>query len=189
MPISGPAIALASSGRALPIAETTCSATGSTSRCQTSMVSSTHSARLQAATPRDARGQVGRRVEPVVGQAQGVGDLGALPVGGGSGPASWATVRRATSLARFQFTEPSWGCIIACIWPISADEVGHAAGARGAGPAGAAEGATEGLNICSNGVPLNGLPLLRSVTGSFLMAPNYSAAPLRLVRTLCTLDA
>ena len=49
IPISGPAIAWASSGIALPIAPTTCSATGSTSTRHTSVVCSIHSARLQAA--------------------------------------------------------------------------------------------------------------------------------------------
>ena len=49
IPIRGPAIALASSGIALPMAPTTCSATGSTSTRHTSVVSSIHSARLQAA--------------------------------------------------------------------------------------------------------------------------------------------
>ena len=49
IPIRGPAIALASSGIALPIAATTCSATGSTSTRHTSVVCSIHSARLHAA--------------------------------------------------------------------------------------------------------------------------------------------
>ena len=106
MPSSGPAIDLASSGSALPIAPTTCSATGSTSRRQTSMVSSIHSARLQAAdvlTP-DGRSVAWSSQWSASRTASASASLSACD---GVGSACWATALRATSLARFQFTDPS----------------------------------------------------------------------------------
>ena len=106
MPISGPAIALASAGSASPIAATTCWATGSTSWRQVGTVSSIHCARLQPAVVTMPLGksvtsssQWSARVI-----ASAMRRSWALPTDG-SGLA--ATARRATSRARFQFTLPS----------------------------------------------------------------------------------
>ena len=92
-----------------PCAATTCSATGSTSTFQTSMVCSTHSARLQAAVVVTPEGKLGGRVEPVVGEPDGVGDRVALPLRSGTGRAPAATVLRARSWRASQFTGPSCG--------------------------------------------------------------------------------
>ena len=126
MPISGPAIALASSGIALPIAPTTCSATGSTSTRQTSVVCSIHSARLQAAVVVTPEGStVASSSQWSARRMASATAVWSLRSGLGSG--SCAAVRRAMSVARAQFTGPSYGAIMACIWPISAGEVGHPA--------------------------------------------------------------
>ena len=76
MPSIGPAIACASAGSAEPIAFTTLSATGSTSRCHTGMLASTHSARLQAAIWLVPGGKLGGGVEPVLGELADVGEPG-----------------------------------------------------------------------------------------------------------------
>ena len=109
-------------------------------------------------------------------------------VGDGSG--SWATVCRATSLASVQFTEPSCGAIIACIWPISADRSGirRPAGRRAPGRRTPPSAPRSALKICSNGVPLNGLcrsrPVVGRSPGSLLMGPNYSPRPTAAVPRL-----
>jgi len=176
MPINGPAIALASSGSAVPIADTTCSATGSTRRRHTATVSSTHSARLHAAAVLTPEGRsVAESSQWSASRSASAMSERCAADGDGSG--SCATVLRATSLARFQFTAPSWGCIIACIWLISAERSGIPV------PPAPPEKAA---NICSNGVPRNGLFASSSgrSPGSLLMAPTYSpratAAPLAL---------
>ena len=84
----GPAIAWASSGSALPRRRTDCSATGSTSTFQTSVVPTIHSARLQAAVEVTPEGNVGGLVEPVVGEPDGVGDLRPAASGSARGRAS-----------------------------------------------------------------------------------------------------
>ncbi len=71
----------------------------------------------------------------------------------GVGSGSAATVRRATSLASCQFTDPSCGVIIACICPISAFRSGIPAPPAPVPP----NAPPNAWNICSNGVPLNGL--------------------------------
>ena len=73
MPSIGPAIACASAGKAEPIAFTTLSATGSTSRCHTGMLASTHSARLHGRDLAGAGRELGRRVEPVLGELPDIG--------------------------------------------------------------------------------------------------------------------
>ena len=177
MPISGPAIACASAGRAEPIADTTCSATGSTSRCHTPTVSSTHSARLQATAERTPEGNsVAESSQWSASRRASATSLRWRSVGVGSG--SSATVRRATSLARVQFTEPSCGAIIACIWLINAERSGipPAPCAPPNAPGRPPPAPPKALKICSNGVPLKGLlssPSGRS-PGSFVMGPNYS---------------
>ena len=151
MPISGPAIALASSGIALPMAPTTCSATGSTRTRHTSVVCSIHSARLQAAVV----------VTPEGSTVASSSQWSARRMASATRPWSWrsglgsgscAAVRRAMSVARVQFTGPSYGAIIACIWPIRPGEVGHPACHPGP-----ASDPPRALKICSKGVPLNGL--------------------------------
>ena len=176
-PISGPAICCASGGSAPPIADTTCSATGSTSTFQTSMVCSTHSARLQAAdevTPEEnsvdesSQWSASRSASAISPACRSVGD--------GSGCS--ATVRRATSLASVQFTEPSCGDIIACIWLISADRSGMPPppGIPGKPPP-APPRPPNALKICSNGVPLKGLGCSSSgrSPGSFVMTSKLLA--------------
>ena len=76
IPIIGPAIACASAGIAAPIAATTLSATGSTSRCHVGMLASTHSARLHATTVAARRREVGDAVEPVLGKPGDVAAAG-----------------------------------------------------------------------------------------------------------------
>ena len=172
-PSSGPAIACASGGSALPIADTTCSATGSTSRCHTPIVCSTHSARLHAALACTPDGKsVAESSQWSASRSASATSLRCRSVGEGSG--CCATVWRATSLARFQFTEPSCGVIIACIWLISCERSGMPA-APCSGATGAAA-PPKALKICSNGVPLNGLFGSSSglSPGSFVMGPNYS---------------
>ena len=87
-----------------------------------------HSARLQAAVEVHARrGSSVVVVEPVVGEPHRVGDLGVLLAAVGAGVGLLR--RRSGGRCRWrasQFSGPSYGCIIACIWLISADEVGHA---------------------------------------------------------------
>ncbi len=123
IPIRGPAMALASSGIALPIAPTTCSATGSTSTRHTSVVCSIHSARLQAAVVVTPEGStVASSSQWSASRIASATRVWSLRSGLGSG--SWAEVRRAMSVARVQFTGPSYGAIIACIWPISAERSG-----------------------------------------------------------------
>ena len=103
MPAIGPAIACASAGSAPPIAPATCSATGSTSTCQTGSVFSIHSARLQAAEVAEASGNV------VTGSSQCSASRTAsatrsLSVGVTDRSPAAETVLRAMSLARSQFT-------------------------------------------------------------------------------------
>ena len=87
MPSSGPAIARASSGSALPSAPTAEPAIGSTSRFQTSVVSTIHSALLQAAVVVTPEVKSVALVEPVVGEAYRVGDRVALSLAWGWGRA------------------------------------------------------------------------------------------------------
>jgi hypothetical protein len=102
------------------------------------------------------------------------------PITQGSGFS--ATVRRATSVASVQFTEPSCGAIIACICDISADRSGICPAPPtppGAPPNMPPSPPPKAVNICSNGVPLKGLgwssPLSDGWSpGSFVMAPSYS---------------
>ena len=54
-----------------------------------------------------------------------VGDLGVLLLRSGRGSGCWATVLRAMSRARSQFTGPSYGCIIDWIWLEELAEVGQ----------------------------------------------------------------
>ena len=123
IPIRGPAIALASSGIALPMAPTTCSATGSTRTRHTSVVCSIHSARLQAAVVFTPEGStVASSSQWSASRMASATRVWSLRSGLGSG--SWAAVFRAMSVARVQFTGPSYGAIIACIWPISAERSG-----------------------------------------------------------------
>ena len=106
MPRIGPACAWASSGSAEPSAPTDWRATGSTSTFQTSVVLTTHSARLHAVAVVTPEGNDGGLVEPVVGEPDRVGDgvlLGRLGVGSGD----WATVLRARSRATSQLSGPS----------------------------------------------------------------------------------
>ena len=76
--MSGPASWRISSGIAWLSAVVAEPAMGSTSTFQTSMVSTIHSARDQAAVVADARRELGGGVEPVVGEAYGVGDRARL---------------------------------------------------------------------------------------------------------------
>ena len=81
-----------------------------------------------------------------------------------------AAARRAMSLARFQFTAPSCGCIIACIWPMSAEKSGIPAPppAPNAPAPPRAPPPPKAAKSCSKGVPLKGLGWS---PGSFVMAP------------------
>ena len=148
MPISGPAMARASAGIEPPIAPfmalVTWAATGSTSTFQTSIVCSIHSARLHAAptvTP-DASG-VTVSSQWSASRTESATRSRSVRLGVGSGFS--AAERRAMSLARVQFTAPSYGVIRCCIWPSSALRSGIGPPAPPRAP-----------NICSNGVPLNG---------------------------------
>ena len=126
------------------MAPTTCSATGSTSRCHTVAGGLDPLGAAPGRRGGDAGGERGGLVEPVVGEAHGVGDLVLLARSWGRGRAAGRPTRRAMSLARVQFTAPSCGAIIACTWPISP--------------------ARSGIwppKICSKGVPLKGLSAAR----------------------------
>ena len=80
------------------------------------------------------------------------------------------------SVARVQFTGPSYGAIIACIWPISAERSGMPPWPPRLPPRPPRPPAPpSALKICSKGVPLNGLS--SGPPGLLLMAPNYPAAP------------
>ena len=114
IPISGPAMARVSSGIASPMAATTCSATGSTSTFHTGVVCSIHSARLQAAVVVTPEGST------VASSSQWSASRIASATRSwsprsGLGSGSCALVRRAMSVARLQFTGPSYGAIMACI--------------------------------------------------------------------------
>src|SRR4029079_5833054 len=89
-------------------------------------------------------------------------------------------------LASAQFTEPSCGAIIACIWLINADRSGMppAPPVMPGKPAPAAPPAPNALKICSNGVPLKGFGVSSSgrSPGSFVIGPNYSPRPMGLRR-------
>ena len=106
MPRIGAAWACAPSGSAEPIAPTDCWATGSTSTFQTSVVLTTHSARLQAVAVVTPEGK------SVVSSSQWSASWTAsatracwAAVGVGSG--DWATVLRARSRATSQLSGPS----------------------------------------------------------------------------------
>ena len=148
------------------------------------MVCSTHSARLQAAVAADARRGTRWRSR-ASGRRAGAASATSVrcrSVGDGSGCS--ATVRRATSLASVQFTEPSCGAIIACIWLISAERSGIPA--PPAAGAAAAQGAPEGVEDLLERRALErvGLLVVRTVAGlvrhgsKLLAASNRAAARL-----------
>jgi hypothetical protein len=118
IPNSGPAIALASSGSASPMALTTCAAMGSTSFCHVPAVASIHSARLHAV---EVVAPAGIEVAPSSHSSASRVASSTAPcwaeLGLGSGPAA-ASVWRATSLASSKLTLPSCGANIFCIWPM-----------------------------------------------------------------------
>ena len=106
MPSSGPALACISGGSAPPRPETDRSATGSTRTFQTSRVSTTHSARLQAAVEVTPDGK------PVASSSQWSASRTASATASfcrwlGLGSGSAATVLRARSSATFQLSGPS----------------------------------------------------------------------------------
>ncbi len=106
MPSIGPAMARASAGIASPMAATTLSATGSTSWRHAGIPASTHSARLQAATVLDA---AGNSVTPSSQCSASLPASCTFARSPASGERSvfWATIWRARSRARSQFTAPS----------------------------------------------------------------------------------
>ena len=170
IPISGPAIALASSGIALPMAPTTCSATGSTRTRQTSVVCSIHSARLQAAVVVTPEGStVASSSQWSASRIASATAVWSLRSGLGSG--SWAEVRRAMSVARVQFTGPSYGAS----WPASGPSAPRGRASPAALPAWPPD-PPSALKICSKGVPLNGLS--SGPLGLLLMGPNYRSPPM-----------
>ncbi len=106
MPIIGPAMAWASAGSAPLRPCTDCSATGSTSTFHTSRVSSTHSARLQAAV------EVTPEAKSVVLSSQWSASRSASATASrsrwpGVGSAELAAPLRARSRATFQLSAPS----------------------------------------------------------------------------------
>ena len=112
----------------------------------------------------------------MVGQPQGVGDPGWSRPTRSTGRAPAAVARRAMSLARFQFTAPSWGCIIACIWPISAERSGMPRRAIPGSTAGAtAAPAAERGEELLEGRALERVGLVAGVVRSW--TPNYSVGP------------
>ena len=116
MPRIGAACACALSGSAEPIAPTDCWATGSTRTFQTSVVLTTHSARLQAAAVVTPDGK------PVVSSSQWSASRTASDTldccaGVGVGSGDWATVLRARSRATSQLSGPSYGFISDWSWP------------------------------------------------------------------------
>ena len=169
MPSRGPAIARASSGRALPRAPTAEPAIGSTRRFQTSVVSTIHSARLQAAVVVTPEGK------SVASSSQWSARRTASATASrwawvGVGSDSWAEILRAMSVTTAQLTGPSWGCMKACIWFISWLRSGMAPPAPPIPPA-------SPLNSCSNGVPLNGFCSSGPSPGLSLMPQPYSPRP------------
>jgi hypothetical protein len=161
MPRIGPLIAAASAGRALPSAPTDDAAIGSTSTFQTSVVPTTHSARLQAAV------EVTPEAKPVVSSSHRSARRTASATSSrcfceGVGSDCCATVLRAMSTAKSQLSGPSYGCIIDWIWLKSWPR-------SGAPPP----------KSCSNGVPRNGLvpsegPSWPSSGGWLVMSPRYA---------------
>ena len=98
---------------------------------------------------RDAARELGRGVEPVVGQPDGVGDPALVAWRASRDRAAPRPPGRAMSLVSSQFTAPSCGCIIAWTWPEPRQV--HAACPQ-AGPPEPEKAA----KICSNGVPVKG---------------------------------
>ena len=153
MPSSGPAIARASSGRALPSAVTVEPATGSTRRFQTSRVSTIHSARLQAAV------EVTPEEKSVVSSSQWSASRTASAIAScwawlGVGSGCWAATLRAMSETTAQLMGPSWGCMRDCTWAISAERSGMPPPRR-------PQAAEEGLEGCA----LERVLLVGSVAG------------------------
>ena len=102
----GPPMLAASAGRALPSAPTDDAAIGSTSTFQTSVVPTIHSALLQAAVEVTPEGK------SVVSSSQWsarrtASAISSLCCCDGVGSGCWATVLRAVSTARSQFSGPS----------------------------------------------------------------------------------
>ena len=101
MPMIGPAIAWASSGRAPPMALTERSATGSTSTFHTSVVPTIHSARLQAVADETPDGNaVASSSQWSASRTASATASFCFWVGDGSG--DWATTLRARSVAKSQ---------------------------------------------------------------------------------------
>ena len=131
IPSSGPAMARASSGSALPSAWVAWAATGSTSTFQTSVVPTIHSARDHAAVVVTPEGNA--VAESSQWSARRTASATAafcfsLTLGSGA----WAACLRAMSMATSQLTGPSWGFISDWIWEKSAVRSGIPPGPPGA---------------------------------------------------------
>src|SRR5262245_24297465 len=177
MPTIGLDMPCASAGSALPTAPTDDAAIGSTKRFHRSTVPTIHSARLHAAVVCTPLGN------SVVSSSHRSARRTASATWSccfwvGEGSFSCATARRAMSVATVQFNGPSYGCIIAWIWPNSAPRSGMPA--PPGPPAPEPNMATKfPLKNCPKGVPLNGLSSRSgpSSPGLLVMSPPYGLSP------------
>ena len=190
--------ASASPGVSAPsIASAMCAATGSTSRRQTGMVCSIHSARLQAAAPALTCGKAVASASQSSASATASAIARCCPPSGlGSGP-SEAAVRRAVSLATSQLTPEPAGVATAAEHPAGAAEHGeralqlggervHVATGEGGEerlervrgrlvPAGGA-GPTRAAESVGLGLPPFGLPALGLIVGRIRMSRSCAIA-------------